>query len=282
VLIILDKSGSMGQQADGTDCPGGGMACPTQKWPNMTTAINMVVGATQMDVNWGLKYFPNNNACAVNPGAAVMPAPNSAAMIMTSLGMTNPGGRTPTATAVSTGVTYLMGLMDPNPKFILLATDGLPNCMAGNAQTDASDAAGAEAAVAAAATAGIPVFVVGIGNVAEAVTTLNNMATNGGKARAGDPKYYPVENTADLVSVLTTISAQIATCTFVLNSVPPVPNNIGVYGDGTKIPQSPTDGWSYGTGMRSIILNGPTCDKVKNMQIKNVTTYFGCPGEVIP
>jgi hypothetical protein len=284
LLIVLDKSGSMNEQADGNACPGMGMPCPTQKWPQMVMGLNQVVMTSADKINWGLSYFPSSgggNSCTTVAMAAVPIAPNNAGPIMTSLGNNNPNGRTPTREAVNKAVTYLQGLTDPNPKFILLATDGAPNCAPGMSDT-ASDAVGAVQAVTTAAMMGIPVFVVGIGDVAEFVQTLNDMAVAGGRPAAGATKYYPVSSAAELVTVLTTIGSQIATCTFTLGAVPPVPNNIAVYGDGTKIPQSGTDGWSYGTGMRSIILNGATCEKVKSMQIKDVQTYFGCPGEIIP
>src|SRR5204863_9408951 len=122
LLIIQDKSGSMAQQADGTDCPMGGGMC-VQKWPEMTAAINMVVGTTQAQIRWGLKYFPSNNTCATQ-GVAVPIAANNGAAIAGSIMMTQPGGRTPTRSAVQSGAMYLQGLTDPNPKFILLATDG--------------------------------------------------------------------------------------------------------------------------------------------------------------
>jgi hypothetical protein len=281
LLIILDKSGSMDQQADGMACPGMGAACPTQKWPAMVAGLNQVVMATQAMVNWGLKYFPSAGGCGVNAGVEVGVAPNNSVAIMGSLGMNNPNGNTPTRAAVTAGAAYLMGLADANPKYILLATDGLPNCPAMGGGNGTADDGPATAAIMASAAAGIPVFVVGVGTIAGALTTLNGFAVAGGRPRAGDPKYYQVDSTADLVSVLTMLTGQIASCTFGLNSVPPVPGNIAVYGDGVRIPESPTDGWSYGTGMRSIVLNGPTCDKVKAKQIVNVTTYFGCPGEVI-
>jgi hypothetical protein len=285
LLILLDKSGSMDEQADGTQCPGMGMPCPTQKWPQMVMGLNSVVGASADKINWGLAYFPSSggsSSCTTAANAAVAIAPNNAGPIMASLAATETDGRTPTRSAVNNAVTYLQTLTSPNPKFILLATDGAPNCMPGAGQSTASDAAGAVQAVSTAAMMGIPVFVVGIGNVAEFVQTLNDMAVAGGRPAAGATKYYPASSSADLVAVLTTIGAQIATCTFTLSAVPPVPGNIAVYGDGAKIPASATDGWSYGTGMRSVILNGPTCDKVKAGTIKDVQTYFGCPGEVIP
>ena len=286
LLIVLDKSGSMGEQPDGTKCPGMGAACET-KWADTTMAINMVVTTTDTTIRWGLKYFADtNNSCGVGPGVAVPIGPNNGPAITMSIANTMPGPSTPTRLAVNAGAAYLQTVQDPNPKFILLATDGLPNCGPGQ-KTDADDSVGAVAAVTAAAAAGIPVFVVGVGNVAMATTTLDMLAVAGGRPQAGTPKYYPVSSTADLVSVLKTIGGMIASCSFGLGSVPPDPTNVGVYANGNtamKIPKDVThaNGWDYGAGMKSIVLYGAACDAVKAKTTMTIQAIYGCPGVIIP
>jgi hypothetical protein len=126
------------------------------------------------------------------------------------------------------------------------------------------------------------VFVVGVGDVTSAHTTLNALATNGGRPQTGDPAFYPVTNTADLVSVLTKIGGQIASCSFSLGKAPPDPTNIAVYADGVRLAQSMTNGWEYGAGMTSVELFGTACDNVKNKTTTDVQAVFGCPGVVIP
>jgi hypothetical protein len=286
LLIVQDKSGSMANDVMDMSCRNAGAAC-VSKWSQVVPAINMVVSATDTTIRWGLKFFANDNQCGVNMGATVPIGPNNGAAIMAALGMTNPGGSTPTRLAVTSGADYLMTLMDPNPKYMLLATDGEPNCAPGAARQSNDDAAGAVAAVMAAATAGIPTFVVGVGNVAPAVATLNMLADAGGKPQAGATHYYPVASTADLVTVLGTIGDMIASCSFGLGQPPPVPNNVGVYGNGQasmKIPQDTThmNGWDYGAGMTSIVLYGSACDKVKNKTYQTVQAIYGCPGMIIP
>ena len=117
----------------------------------------------------------------------------------------------------------MRGLTDQNPRFILLATDGLPNCAPGTSDTAADDSAGAVMAVADAAAMGIPTFVVGVatGGMGTADTTLSNMANAGGYPRAGSPTYYNVSSTAEFVAVLQTLVGMAASCTF---TVPDPPN----------------------------------------------------------
>jgi hypothetical protein len=281
LLIVQDKSGSMANGEDDKACRAGCVS----KWTSMTDAINMVVGQTQATIRWGLKFFPDpqDNACAAMGAPSVMVGPNNGAAIMTAIAGTNPGGRTPTAAGVTSGSAYLAALADPNPKYILLATDGEPNCAPGQ-DTQTPDPMGAVTAVGNSFKAGIPVFVVGIGTVGASIDTLNALATAGGRPRNDATKYYPAASTADLVSVLSMIGGQIASCTFSLGKAPPDPNNIAVYGDGTKLARDPTHamGWDYGTGMTSVELFGTTCDAVKAKQIKQIQAVLGCPGQVIP
>jgi hypothetical protein len=278
LLLILDKSGSMDNDFNDQMCNGGCGA--NSKWTAMRTALTTVVNQTATSVNWGLKYFANNNQCQVNAGATIgINSPNAAANIVTSINGTNPGGFTPTGAAVHSGGAYLMTLTDPNPKYILLATDGQPNCVpVGSTNADPN----APMAVTDVFNQGFKTFVIGVGNVQAAQTTLNTMATNGGEAQPADAMgriYFPADNTAALEAALTAITGHIASCTFTFNPAqpPPVPDNIVVLGDNNPIPKDPTNGWSYGAGMTSVDINGTYCDMIKSGAIQLVSTIFGCP-----
>jgi hypothetical protein len=274
LLIVQDKSGSMNNDSNDMNTCGGMAGC--SKWDQMTPAIEQVVMQTQTTVRWGLKFFANNNSCGVNPGAAVAVGLNSSTAINTAIGGTRPGGSTPTRLAMNSAVTYLQGLTDPNPKFILLATDGIPNCIPGNNNAGTVDGPGAVQAIADAKTAGFPTFVVGIGNTG-AAQTLTDMATAGGEALPTAPGYYQVSSGADLVAALSMISSGIVSCTISVGTMPPPnPTNVLVQGDGVTIPQDATNGWSYVSGMLAIQLNGTSCDNLKNMVTKKIRVIFGC------
>ena len=279
ILIVQDKSGSMNDQADGTTCNGGCGA--NSKWSQTTSALNMVIGMTDTTVNWGLKFFATSNSgCTVSATAEVPVGPNNANAIMTAIGRAAPGSSTPTRVAIQNAVTIMQGLTDTNPKFLLLATDGLPNCLPGGA-TNADDSPGAIAAVAAALTAGFPTFVVGIGNTM-GTATLNSMAMAGGKPQTGAAtSFYQVNDTASLVTALGTILGSATTCVFNLG---PPPNGmtsnsfIDVYGDNTPIKQDTThtNGWDYSMGTSQITVYGPTCDAIKAGTIKDVVITYIC------
>jgi hypothetical protein len=291
ILIVLDASGSMNEDQTNTSC--GNQGCgATSKWALMTPAINQVVNDTQGEVNWGLKFFADSGSCGVNNNAAVPVAPMNATAVATAImgrtsangGVSN-GSSTPTRAAENAAVTYLtqLAMTDQNPKFIVLATDGQPNCpMSGNTSTDDSPAA--IAAVTAAKTAGYPTFVVGIatgGGAAE--TTLNSMAVEGGYPQMGAAtQYYAVSDTAGFASVLRTLVGMATTCQY---SIPAPPTNDGttsrediqVTGDNGTIPQDANNGWTYTDNTHtSITLHGTSCAAVTAGTITTVTIIFNC------
>ena len=175
-------------------------------------------------------------------------------------------------------VSYLTGLADQNPKYIVLATDGQPNC-ATLTGLNVDDSMGSEQAVTAALAAGIPTFVVGIGNTG-AVATLNQMAINGGRPQTGGTtSYYQVNDAAALSSALGTIVGQAASCTFDIGQPPDgtTTKALGVFGDGAPITMDASNGWSFKDDtMTTIILNGPTCDRVLSGMTHDVTVAFVC------
>jgi hypothetical protein len=222
VLLLQDKSGSMSNNDLDMSCTGGCGA--NSKWAELTTAVTNVLGATDGKVNWGLKYFSDNALCDASMPPAVPIAAMNGTAVVTSLAANAPGGNTPTRDAITYGMMYLQTLTDTNPKFLLLATDGLPNCPAGCASmtkpttactmTDnPSEDAAAAAAVMMAATQGIKTFVVGIGDVSSALNTLNQLAIEGGEAQTGGAtSYYAATDEAALEAALTAIVGKIAGC----------------------------------------------------------------------
>jgi hypothetical protein len=157
-----------------------------------------------------------------------------------------------------------------------LATDGEPNC--GGDRVGSDDLAGTTAAAKAAAAAGIKVYVVGIG---PKPGNLDAFATAG-----GTDKSFSALSPQDLTAALSTIVGAVASCTFALDSAPPVPGNVVVEFDNNKSLRAPqdtshTNGWDY-TSTTSIQLYGSWCDNLTKGSYKSAVVLMGCPNSIIP
>ena len=286
VLIVLDRSGSMAQGTDGMACSNTTMNCAAgSKWTQMVSAVTGFLPTAETTVNWGLMFFGSvsgggNNSCNVGTTADVAPAIMNAARITTAINATMPATSTPTTLAIKNASAYLKGLKDTNPKFILLATDGLPTCgkeacAAGSGSTGSQcDDTNAIAAVTAAHdTDGIPTFVVGIAT-SGLDTTLTTMAMAGGYARVGaDKAYYPVASAAELKAALDAITSMVGSCFFGISAIDPKMMKIsGVNADGT--PLNSTDFMISGnTGVQLV---GQACQDYKDGKFTKVEVQVDC------
>jgi hypothetical protein len=205
IVIVLKVSGSMADDLNDQPCAGGCGA--NSKWSQLTTSLDMLTAQTQSTVAWGLKLAASTNSSCGSSSVLEVPAGlDDASPIASAIAAANPTGSSPIRAALQAGVAYLQSLTDANPKYLLLADDGQPGCLAGGT----SDGALATD-VAAAVTAGFPTFVVGIDNTADGVSILNTVAIAGGVPQTGGTtSFYRVSDTAQLESA---IAAHVATAT---------------------------------------------------------------------
>ncbi len=298
VLIIQDKSGSMNNDDNDSSCNNGG--CGTNsKWSQMSAALTQVVTNTDSQINWGLKFFSDNNACDASGAPVVGIGANNGGMIANVIAMTSANGNTPTRDAVTTGASYLAGVQDTNPKYIMLATDGLPNCPVGcasmskpnnsctNTDNQSEDAA-ATMAIGNALSSGIKTFVIGVGSVPTAANTLNQFAMAGGLAQTGAAtSYYAATDPASLEAALNALVGAVFSCTVSLAGAPTGFTNVAVSavnastGKPVQIQQDPNNGWTYDSGMKNILLKGTACDNLKNGTYTNLNFIYACAGTTI-
>jgi hypothetical protein len=295
ILIVQDRSSSMKNDDSDSGCSGGCGA--SSKWSQVTAALTQVVTNTQASINWGLKFFSDNGACDASSAPVVAAAAGNGAAISSAIGAASPGGNTPTRDAITNGAAYLAGLTDKNDKYLLLATDGLPNCPVGCSgmakpstsctMTDnPSEDTAAEQAILTATQMGFKTFVIGIGNVTVAVGTLNQMAVSGGEPQVGaSTSYYAATDPTALENALNAIVGVVASCTIPLTGAPAGFTNVAISADAAgktiEIPADPTNGWSYGTNMQTVILNGMACSDLKNGTYTNLQFYYACGGTTI-
>jgi hypothetical protein len=250
VLLVQDASGSMTWSiAEDCDCQGSRNssvpACQNRtncvdRWSTLQSAITAAVTANN-GINWGLELFADpkdrsTQQCNVAASPQVPIGADTAAAIQQVRASVTPASSTPTASAIKIATTYLKSVSDSNKKAILLATDGEPNCNGGRGSVD--DLPNTLTAIAAAATAGFPVYVVGIG---PSVTSMDSMAKSGGTST-----YYPATSPQQLADALAQISKVVASCTFSSPNPPPDPSLVYVYADKQLVQKDASNGWDFG------------------------------------
>ena len=278
LLLVLDKTGSLTRAMDSTsECATGSTTCQ-QRWATLVYGLNTVLSVPSGSVNWGLEVFNSDGSCGVDP-PEVPVGPGSAAAVQAYIGEITPSGSTPTRLAIDTAVTYLKTLTDPNPKSILLATDGEPTCQpdGGSAATEMQ---GTQDAVTAAFKAGFKVYVIGVG---PETVNLNILAVAG-----GTQQYYPALTPQALTDALSAIVGSVTSCTFGLGEAPPVPSNVVVeFNSDTRL-RAPRDtshsnGWDYiSPADTTIELYGSWCDGVTSGAYTSAQMIMGCPSEPSP
>lgn len=250
ILLVVDRSGSMLQTPTGFT---------QDKWTAMTAAVTAAVTATANTVSYGLELFPYGNVipeggteaddCAMPSGVQVQVQPGTTALpLITSALQIAPAGNTPTEIALDNALTYYTtgpGASLTGDKYVLLATDGGPNCGPNVTQCTSAtctynldglcpnsvnlpagccddatfstplnpahhrclDDAGTVAKISALATAGIKTIVVGIPGSDVYSATLDAMATAGGAAASTtSPMYYKVDTTGGAGALTTTLT----------------------------------------------------------------------------
>jgi hypothetical protein len=279
MLLVLDGSGSLKYsitedcycvRTDGTPVCSDTANCKT-RLDSMRPALDATL-ANSKNINWGLKIFPTpsggRSECVVSAGVEVPVASDSTPAMQQQIGSMALMTSTPTRKALIAATAYLKTLTDTNEKFILLATDGEPNCL--NDRASNSDLEETVIAAQAAKDAGFKVYVIGIG------PNLGNLTQIA--AAGGTTDYYPVSSPEQLVEVLSSISKFVGSCTFTSAEAPPDPANVAVYVNKQRVDKNADEGWTYGDTPRDIKLTGSYCERITAGEQTSVQILFGCPG----
>lgn len=281
LLVVLDRSGSMSSP------PSTFPPVFTTKWSTMRTSLTGVVNQKQQQIKFGLLEFPSDD----NPGCAAVATPKVNIGLGAGPNFTSyfngrsPGGNTPAHVGLSSALQYYNSIpVNTAGRYVLFATDGLPNCL--NADPNMASEAATVAAVTALFNAGIKTYVLGFGGgFGTTPQVLNDAAVAGGKPKAGSTKFYEATNQAELDQALMAIAGGIIvpTCSFQLQSAPPDPNNVTVTINGTPVPRSPShgNGWDYHPNAMTITFFGTYCQQIMMGAQSNVAFVYGCPGPVI-
>lgn len=233
LFIVQDKSGSM------AGSPTGGTASATNpsKWTIASAVVPQMASTFANRFRYGVMMYPGaSTSFACTTGTIVQGVPGTAAQVASAFASVGPGGGTPTAASLLAVRSYLTTISSTAPIYVLLITDGLPNCNLGldpatcatttpgclNTSTcsgssccglGAKDCLDNNATVQAAASLralGIKTYVVGFD---QALTSGNNKAVLDAVAAAGGTtSAYVASNQAALTSALNSIAQSTSTC----------------------------------------------------------------------
>jgi MYXO-CTERM domain-containing protein len=230
LFIVQDKSGSMAKAPDGSTATTGNPS----KWSIAQTVVPNLASTFSNRFRFGAAMYPRDTTTFnCSTGTVVTPIANTTTGIDTAYTNAIPGGGTPTAASLGAVRTYLQGQALSTPAYVLLITDGLPNCntaldanscspttpgcgptpAASTCGLGAKDCLDSQATVTAAQqlfAAGVKVFVVGFDST---LTAGNNQAVLDAIANAGGTGSASVASSqSQLTSTLNTIAGNTATC----------------------------------------------------------------------
>ena len=319
MLLVVDKSSSMKSTPTGFG---------DTKWNALRTALSSAIDATNGSVAFGLDFFPSSGdastplatACSLPargaPTVAIGSGEATVTALKKALAENVPAGATPTAGALTRALQYFSsgpGAALEGARYVLLATDGGPNCDAAltcdapqctvnmdgicPAKTNCCDAkldpdgpskclddAATISVVKQLAKANVKTFVVGIPGTEAYDQTLDAVAVSGGAVNpSAPPSYFSVSaggGVQALSGVLTHITTGLITsCELKLAEDPPDHNQINVNIDGEAVPEGAVDGWSLDvtTSPPTVVLKGATCKVVETAGAQHVEVTFGCP-----
>ncbi len=258
VLIVLDKSLSMLIEG---------------RWDPSRMAVEMLVSQFGTEVAFGLSMFPAGDLGVCDPGQLDVPVDlNNAAPISQQIDSALPIGITPTAQTLENALNILGDRnASPDsppgpPTYVLLVTDGEPNCpdlMHLDPLQSSIDA------VQALQQANIETFVVGYELAGLDAMFMDQLAQAG-----GTDHYYAVENQADLSDAFQKITSAIISCTFELTEAPPDPTYVRIEIDGNTLELNSADGWVING--KTITLQGTACSSLRDGKEHQLDSEVEC------
>jgi hypothetical protein len=230
----------------------------------------------------------NRDTCGA--GSIDVPiAPNNGAAIASALDSMSPNGATPTAATLNAAHTALgTSMAGPDavvaPKYVLLVTDGAPNCTNGgggrNNGYDAQAVDQSVAEIASMAKDGIKTFVIGYNTKSDAQLSaaLDRMAQAGD---TGDQQHHAIEDGMSLLTEFEKIAGAAASCEFVLNTQPSDPSYVEVKLDGKQINLNDANGWLISADRRRITLQGSACAAISGKEQHLLSVRVLCEAVVL-
>ena len=272
VFFVIDRSGSMDWPAVGTT---------RTRWEELLSATDSVLPMLDA-LPMGMLTFPlltgtaETGNCMVASTPDIPTALGTRSAIASRLIAADPrAGDTPTPQAFRTVQEYLAGTSSSRERFVILATDGLPEPNCGSTLP-----ATVTAIANLRSSLGIDTYVIGIVGPDRSGDTsgipalrdgLNQMADAGGRARPGATRYYEAVDGAALSTALRTVIANATDCRFTLSSAPARPSRVQVRVNTTLLPAS-----GYVLAGTSLEITGAYCDQIRAGLVTSISVSDSC------
>jgi hypothetical protein len=287
MLIVLDRSLSMQQGS---------------RWAPSVSGLKAITAALQSSVGFGLMAFPGTSGGSApvdcfalgdvertaeclalqdlggtgltcTTGNINVPIGyNNAAAIAQALDGMAPDGATPTAATLQAARAELDKIVaGPDqlaaPKYVLLVTDGSPNCSNGSLGAGAPDLTAVSASVSAIqamAQNGIKTYVLGYDTQSDATlrANLDQMARAGG---TGDTVHRAIENESGLIAAFQQITTRALSCEFALDKQVIDKTFVRVLLDGAQLGVDDANGWVLSTDRRKVRVQGTACNALSSV-----------------
>jgi hypothetical protein len=257
VVLLIDQSGSMTEDFGGAGT----------RWNVLHDALmdpqTGFVRALENEIRFGLALYTSHDGNA--GGACPILTRVEAAMgnyeaIAAMYGAANPDDETPTGESILAVVDQLKQVLEPGPKMIVLATDGMPDTCAEpnpqNGQQESVDAAKAAFAE------GIKTVVVSVGPEVSQ-DHLQDMA-NAGAGVASGAEYYQALDQGELIGSFDKIINGVRACVFTLNGKVTGDPAVGtVLLDGQPLSYNDPNGWRL-NNESEIEIVGEACQQIQD------------------
>jgi hypothetical protein len=250
VLLALDRSSSMGKPSS----PAGF----DRKWDDLLEAINQVSLMLANRIYLGVMLVPSmNQNCS--PGVIdIAPAPDSGKNLKQFLDSVWLGGGTPLGPSLQNARAYFASApVNPHGRYVLLATDGVPNCDPENNATQL-----ARTAITQLRQAGIRTFVIGYVVSGSDAAVLDTLAAAGGTG-----SHFPADSPFALAQRLEQITSDVTvvSCEYQLERGPERATDLTITIGGEEIPHDPdrNNGWDYNPATRMLTFHGDACDALR-------------------
>lgn len=272
LLFVVDRSGSMDWPAVGTT---------RTRWEELRSAMDIVLPSLS-DLPLGLLTFPRMDGTSELRSCMVASTPDigislgTGPAISARLITVDPrAGDTPTPDALATAEAYIRAHPTSAPRFIVLATDGLPepNC---GATVPATVAAIEDLRT----RLGVDTFVLGfVGPTSTGDTSgipalrdaLNQMAVAGGRPRGGSLRYYEAVDGPAFERALRAILASATDCGFDLARAPERPDRVTVRQNGLVVPAG-----NYTIVGSRLEITGTYCDAIRSGSVMTISVSDTC------